>query len=189
MAKDMSNEYSSIVRDVGKVLKKQIRQSDTKITLFLLGPGDNSKSNGRQLRSFLQKKCEKFGIVVKGEHKELIKIFHKETESMLNLCIMERWFAEKFATAVIIIPDSPGSLVELGMFVFNKKLYKKTLLLFSTAYSEDGFITKGPKSHYKLKRTSMERIDYGKKKEAWEIVENFLLPFKAEKMEKALLRS
>ena len=44
----MNKGYLSIIRNVDQELKNELERSDKKITLFLLGPGDDSTSNGKK---------------------------------------------------------------------------------------------------------------------------------------------
>jgi len=179
-----------IVVDVGKKLDERIEKANIYITVFLLGPGDSSTSPGKELREYIRKKCDKLGIAVKGEHKDIIEEFNRKTKDLLNLCVMEKFIAQEIADVIVIIPDSPGSLAELGMFVFSKKrIYNKTLLLFSKEYDSDdeSFINDGIRSHYELKKVSIAEVDYSKKLKTWRIVEEFIRPFKAEKIEKAVI--
>lgn len=178
-----------IAVDVGKKLDERIDKANIYITVFLLGPGDSSTSPGKELREYIRKKCDKVGIAVKGEHKDIIEEFNRKTKDLLNLCVMEYFIAEEIADVIVIIPDSPGSLAELGMFVFNRRIYNKTLLLFSKEYDSDdeSFINDGIKSHYELKKVSIKEVDYSKKLKTWRVVEEFIRPFKAEKFEEAVI--
>ena len=177
-----------IAADVGKKLDERIDKANIYITVFLLGPGDSSTSSGKGLREYIRKKCDKVGIAVKGEHKDIIEEFNRKTENLLNLCLMEKFIAEEIADVIVIIPDSPGSLAELGMFVFNKDIYPKTLLLFSKEHDSavGNFINDGIRSHYELKKVSIAEVEYSKKLKTWRIIEEFIRPFKAEKFEEAV---
>lgn len=184
----MNKEYRSFIKKVDKGLQEELGSPDIRICVFLLGPGDSSKSPGRSLREYLQRKCKEFGVVVKGEHKELIRIFNSRTEGLLNLCHLEDWFADRHANAVVMIPYSAGSLVEMGMFTWKPKICGKTMLIFSNEFpeSEDSFINRGTRIHYRSKGATVTCVDYSKKKQVWKEVKSFLLKYKAEKLEDML---
>ena len=55
----MKKEYHSFIKEMDKGLEKSLRRSDISICVYLLGPGDSDESNGKALRKYLQRKCEK----------------------------------------------------------------------------------------------------------------------------------
>ena len=186
----MKKDYRLLMKRVDRGLQKELGRPEIKICVFLLGPGDSDDSNGKSLRKYLEKKCDEFGVVVKGEHKELIRIFNERTEGLLDLCILEDWFAREYANAVLIIPYSAGSLVEMGMFTWKDEICRKTMLILSEEFpeEEESFISKGTSMHYRSKGATVTSVDYRKKGKIWEEVWNFLLKYKAEKFEKVLLK-
>jgi len=186
----MKKEYRLIVDKVDRDLKQRLEKPTTRITVFLLGPGDSNNSNGKTLRQYLQRKCEEFGAVIKGEHKAIIEVFNNRTGQLSDLCVMEQWFAQEYADAIIIIPYSSGSLVELGMFAIEPDICRKTMLIFSEEFPEDGdtFINKGPKLRYHNKGAYITFVNYENKREVWKQVKSFLSNPKADKIEDELLK-
>lgn len=186
----MKKDYRLLMKKVDKGLQKELGRPEIKICVFLLGPGDSDESSGKSLRKYLEKKCDKYGVAVKGEHKELVRIFNERTEGLLDLCIMEDWFAREYANAVIIIPYSAGSLVEMGMFTWKPEICSKTMLILSEEFPEEkeSFINQGTSIHYRAKGGTVTSVDYTKKRKIWKEVWNFLLKYKAEKYEEVLLK-
>jgi len=186
----MNKEYRSFIEKLDRGLQEELGSPNISICVFLLGPGDSDNSQGRLLREYLKRKCEEFGVVVKGEHKELIRIFNNRTGGLLNLCHLENWFASRHANAVVMIPYSAGSLVEMGMFTWKPTICRKTMLIFSNEFpeSEDSFINRGTRIHYRSKGATVTCVDYSKKQQVWKEVKSFLSKYKAEKLEEVLLR-
>lgn len=185
----MSREYRSLVKSVDNALKKRLANRNIRICILLLGPGDSDGSDGRSLRTYLEKKCKGFGVVVKGEHKELLRMFNHRTDGLMNLCQFETWFAIEHAQAVIIIPYSAGSLAEMGMFTWQPKVCSKTMLIFSDEFPESkrSFISMGTTAHYRSKGATVACVKYSDRRRVWKEVKDFLWKYKAEKLEEVLL--
>lgn len=166
------------------------RWRKTKISVMVFGPNTEGTTPGGQLRRFIIQKCKAHGIAIKGEHKELIDVYRKILGSDRNLCTMELDWANR-VNAVVIIPDSAGALVELGMFSFFGRICSKTIVLFKDKYSPDrklSFINLGPKLAYEEKKAKIEYVNYQEKELVWNKVEEFLLGFRAAKWEQSLLK-
>ena len=76
---------------------------------------------------------------------------------------------------VIIIPDSPGSFAELGLFSVEEKIRSKVLVLFNKKYKKhkDSYIHRGPKMFVeKYSPWGVHFVDYSKYDSIWKIVEN-----------------
>ena len=97
-----------------------------------------------------------------------------------NLCIYEAHLADKWADAIIIIPDSAGSLVELGLFTLRHKIHPKIMVLFNTQHpaTENSYINQGPRLDYKLGDAVVEDVEYTELDTVWNLVDDFLKKIK-----------
>jgi len=158
-----------------------------KINVLLLGPGINTKSLGAGLRKYIASKCQGGRNTIYGERKDLIGAFQRAMGKYADLCIYELDLAKReWVDALIIIPDSGGSLVELGLFSLVYDIHPNTLVLFSKAHNpqnEDDFISLGPIRSYDF----VETVDYGDKEAVWNIVDEFLSRIKSKKFGKRIL--
>ncbi|WP_424411600.1 retron St85 family effector protein [Pasteurella sp. PK-2025] len=87
---------------------------------------------------------------------EEFKDFFKEYSDLLTF---EDDIA-RIASIVIIFLESPGSLVELGIFISRPDFYNKLLIIapFDKVSAEDSFIYLGPLEHIKKKHTNSVSI-------------------------------
>lgn len=155
----------------------------TVIRVMVFGPNTDGDDPGAQLRKYIIDQCSTCHTVVKSEHEKLIEIHKKITGSTHNLCDMEYKTALQ-VDGIIILPYSPGSLVELGMFALEMDIHEKIFVLLSDEYDstiEKSFIGLGPKAAYDRSSARVEVIDYGMKELAWEKISDFLLTRKSVK--------
>ena len=170
------------------------RYGKTKINVMVLGPNIKKQTPSAKLRKFILDQCRGHRTAIKGEHKRLIRAFRRTAGSNISLCSMELDIARNEVDAVIIIPDSDGSFVELGLFSLVDEVCHKTLLLFDKKHiAEEGnvdklsFIHLGPKRAYESRRAVVDYVDYSDKESAWLKVDNFLQDFRASKYDKLQL--
>lgn len=166
------------------------------INVMVLGPKAEKETPSAKLRKFIIDQCREHRTAIKGEHKRLIRAFRKTAGSNISLCSMELDIALNEVDAVIIIPDSEGSFVELGLFSLVDNVCRKTLLLFNEKYipgedNEDklSFIHLGPKLAYESRRAVVDYVDYSDKESVWLKVDSFLQDFRAAKYDKSQLGS
>ncbi|MFC1916103.1 hypothetical protein ACFLW4_05380, partial [Chloroflexota bacterium] len=86
-----------------------------KINILLLGPNTNTRSLGARLRKYIASRCQGGRNAIYGERRDLIESFQRAIGKYSDLCTYELHLAS-WVDALIIIPDSAGSLVELGIF-------------------------------------------------------------------------
>ena len=158
-----------------------------KIKVLLLGPNTDTESPGAKLRKYIATNCAGHRTAIRGERKDLIAAFKKVMGSKyFDLCSYEQSLAET-VDALIIIPASAGSLVELGLFALSENIHPKTLVLFNCLYEEDDsptFIKLGPKLSYDIRGATVMTVDYLDKEGIWNIVNDFLLKRRAIKFSK-----
>lgn len=181
----MPREFDGSVSEYEDLLIEQAKKIRVKI--LLLGPSISTKTIGARLRKYIAGKCKGERIAIYGERDDLINAFRKVIGKYSDLCIYESHLAIQM-DALIIVPDSPGSLVELGMFSLeDEALLSKTLVLFSNEHNpqkEPDFISLGPKKSYEFRGASVKTVDYNKKRLVWDIVDDFLEKRKAIKFSK-----
>lgn len=128
-------------------------------------------------------------IPIKGEHKEFIAIHKRKFGNVFDLCRVEYQLVFKYVDAIVIIPSSAGSLVELGMFVIWERLCRKTLILFNKDFDnpkEPSFIWDGPRIAYQTKGAFVEFVDYTQTDNAISIVKEFVSKIRVNKYDNNL---
>ena len=86
---------------------------------------------------------------------------------------------------IVIIPDSEGSFIELGMFVIDDNLHHKILVLFNKLYKsemESSFVGLGAKSAFDNGKARTKLINYNSRNIAFREVSYFLDLLKGEKI-------
>lgn len=133
------------------------------------------------LRAYLLTRLEgEIGCeVFLGEHNRLIQTYHKATGYELppdgkldtaNLSLFEGVLAE-YADLVVILPDSPGSFAELGMFSVAPQVCPKLLLIIKGQYKGvANFINRGPVIAATNSRAQVEYVDYADRQKVFEVV-------------------
>ena len=187
LPKDNKEFFSLVKQDTAN------RWDKIHISVLVFGPDVNSnKPNGSSLlRKHIMHKCKEFGILVRAEHEGFDQAFVEKLGPTRNLCQMEN-VAALHADALVIIPDSPGSFIELGMFSQTKKICSKTLILFHELYEDPkrqlSFVFQGSRKAYKSGKASISFIDYKSKDSAWDIVYEFLHDIRARKWDDSVMR-
>lgn len=180
----MPRDFDGSVIEYEDLLIEQAKKR--KINILLLGPGINTESAGAELRKYIASKCEGERNVIYGERDDLINAFKRVIGKYFDLCSYEFHLAKQVVDALIIIPDSAGSLVELGLFSLEDDIHPWTLVLFSSEHNphnESDFISLGPKRSYD-RVANVKTCDYSDKKLVWDIVDDFLEKMKAIKFSK-----
>lgn len=164
-------------------LKQEIEDSVTerlkkvKIRIFVFGPSLNSKTVGSKLREYIIAKCRRYYTVVPAEHKEIINIYKRNIGPAHDLCNMEYDLAKHIVDGIIILPDSSGSLIELGMFSLHDELHRKMLILFNDKYQAEmlnNFVGQGAKSAYDNGNAQTVIVNYRHRRIAWDEISGFL---------------
>jgi len=160
---------------------------DTKIRILVFGPNLDKDGTGSELRRHIVQKCkyDEF-IIVLAEHEEIQELYLKILGPIHDLCKMEFHLAVDkdkkngydLIDGIILLPDSAGSLVELGMFVNEEEIHRKMLVLFNNKYETtitDSLIGKGAKLALDNgRRATTKIIDYQDFENSWAEVSKFL---------------
>lgn len=165
------------------------RWDNTPISVMVFGPDISSTGISSLLRKHIVYKCSEYGILVRTEHEDFQESYRQLLGSKRNLCGLE-YLAARHVDALVMIPDSPGSFIELGMFSLAKEVCEKTLILFSKAFSSPdnqfSFVFLGPKLAYKERKAKIEFVDYTRTDLAWKKVYKFLRERRALKWEQSV---
>jgi len=173
--------------ELSKSIEDSFDASDTKIRILVLGPDLDGDELGSRLRKYIIQKCkdDQF-IVVLAEHEQIQQTYSKILGPIHDLCKMEFHLAcskdkhsgHDLIDGIIILPDSAGSLVELGMFVLQEQIHSKMLILFNNRYETTiakSFIGKGVKKALEnSRRAKTQLIDYQDLDSTWSEVSKFL---------------
>jgi len=161
--------------------------SDVKIRILVLGPNLDGDEPGSELRKHIIEKCNdaQFTVVL-TEYSQMQELFEKLMGPVYDLCKMEFWLANakdkntghNIIDGIVILPNSAGSFIELGMFVITEEIHSKMLVLFNKSHEEtitDSFVGKGAKMAFDNGRRAITKlIDYQDIDSTWSEVSDFL---------------
>ena len=171
----MASEQRKALRDnLIKGIEEEI--AAVPINVMIMGPTLNSKplTIAAKLRKELLERCPEFGANVNPvapEHKDLEAAARRKFGSNnYNLCRYEKALAKK-CDLIIILPASPGSYVELGLFAMEASVCAKCLILFDENHKEGkSFINLGPRKSYSVRHAKIKNVNYKEKEKVLKIV-------------------
>jgi hypothetical protein len=187
MIKQPNIEVAELLQEIEEAILPKI--GEKKIRVLVFGPNISDDKPGSKLREYIIKNCKTYDhIVVLAEHEEIRQFYEKRFGSANDLCNMEYHLAteknqrqEDIVDVIVIIPDSSGSFIELGMFAIidpeKKDLQEKILILFNKDFEPkmtESFIGLGAKTAYDNGKARTRILNYGEKKIAWNEVAEFL---------------
>ncbi|MGI2196559.1 retron St85 family effector protein [Shewanella baltica] len=149
------NKFEDVLIDIFSDLNVNNFQVEYSIKKFFLCGGEINIANektpsfrDRFMRHTAQSYDSIYDAIVLAES---FKDYFKENV-YTDLLVFERDIAN-IATLVIIILESPGALVELGMFCNKTDLYKKLIIVANQKHTEheDSFIYLGPLEYIRRK--------------------------------------
>lgn len=170
----MANDFVDFVKDYKSATIASAGKEH--ISVLVLGPNTSSRKPSAKLRKYIVDQCNKHRrITVTGEHKSLIEIFKQVRGKFADLCHYELDLADS-VNALVIIPSSPGSFIELGMFSIIESICTNSLVLFDKKFEsdEDSFVTLGAKRAFDNRGADTIYIDYTDKEQAWILVDQYL---------------
>lgn len=193
----MTTRKKSSVTDFDKLYQSiddSFEVEDTKIHILVFGPDLSKSEPGSELRRYIIDKCKSDSyVVVLSEYDEIQERYLKILGQIHDLCKMEYHLAKgkdknhghDFIDGIIILPDSAGSLIELGMFAIEDDIHNKILILFNKKYEttiSDSFVGRGAKLAFDNGRARTKIIDYHDSIKAWEEVSKFLELIRSNKL-------
>ncbi len=174
----MASEQLKSLRDrLIKGIEEEI--ASTPVDVLVLGPSvDGMRLRmAASLRKELLQRCSEFGakvMAVAAEHKDLVAAARRTLGKNYNLCQYERRLAKE-CDLIIMLPASPGSYVELGLFALEDWACAKSLILFDVSCKDTkSFINLGPRRAYKLQRAIIKNVNYREKYKVLSIVKTII---------------
>lgn len=167
-----NQDVQVLISEFDEALDESIASSRLKV--LVLGPNMRSKEPAGVLRRHIHKEARAFGVSVLGEITGLINASKRRLGAGHNLCDYESFLVEKM-DAVVIIPASPGSYAELGLFSLVDDVCSKSLVLFKKGpSSRRSFLNLGTRRAYRNRGATIRNVDYADVDEAWKEVRQFL---------------
>lgn len=168
-----------------ELLRNAQRASGLERVAFLAGPfitidkapRKNSRNTAAVLRHFLFHKLTKAGWqVTLGEYENLIRATAPLMGDQNNAALAELDHAKSRRTdAIVMLPSSPGSFLELGSFCHDEEICRKMLVLVDAQYqAHQNYMNTGPIIEAKENGATVEFIDYANKEICWLCVEPFV---------------
>lgn len=162
------------------------RTSEVKVRVFLCGKALDPEATiesqvENDLRAYLLTRLETEVCchVFLGEHNQLIKTYHRaigyslprgNNYSAANLALFEANLAA-YVDLIVVLPDSPGSFAELGMFSVAPEICTKLLLIIKSKYQDvQSFINRGPVIAARGNRAQIAYADYDDRDDIYRIV-------------------
>ncbi|HEX5283522.1 MAG TPA: retron St85 family effector protein [Bryocella sp.] len=160
--------------------------SNIKFRVFLCGKALDEKRKledqvADDLRAYLWQRLEQESEcqVFLGEHNELIRAYHTKVNysvpkniNKANLALFEVNLAG-YADLIIILPDSPGSYAELGMFSTSQAICIKLLVINKLEYKgKNSFINRGPVIAALGNRAKVLYEDYSDRDRIFEVIQD-----------------
>lgn len=164
-------------RDFRKRLEESITASidRQKPEVLLLGPKMDGEGDGSRLRRELKERLWGLGLPVYAEHSEMVEAAKKRFKSFNNLSRLELHIAHT-VRLIILIPDSPGSFAELGLFAHNEKISRKLVILFNKRAKgvKRSFIFLGPIKYAGELKVEILPTDYRKIEKVWPKIVSYI---------------
>ncbi|MFQ8630509.1 MAG: retron St85 family effector protein [Intestinibacter bartlettii] len=162
--------YINSIKRIYHEVYKNINQEY--ITVFLCG---GASTNSKCIRDIVRKKLEKKKIRVLYPEDLFMDLLTKNKS--MDLLSLENFLAQN-SDIICIIPESPGSFVELGAFSNNKNTLEKLFVVINQVYkNEKSFIMTGP-IKYITKNNGKNRVIYFNDKEIDDLVRKISIKFK-----------
>jgi len=184
----MGHSLRHIVERLARSLDEQ--KAATRVDVLLLGPSvqGRARKHSAKLRKELLRRCPEYGTAVKGEHSELVLAAKERLGEGYDLCTYERLLARQ-CDLVVIIPDSPGSFAELGLFALDDAVCPKTLVLFNEDKERGNapsYIRDGPRKAFEMRGAELRSVNYKDRPHVWKIVQAKIEKSRTLKMNRAL---
>lgn len=168
-----------------ELLRNAQRASGLERVAFLAGPfittnktpRKNSRNTAAVLRHFLFHELAKAGwYVTLGEYEKLIEATAPLLGDQNNAALAEISHAKSSRTdAIVMLPSSPGSFLELGSFCHDGDICRKMLVIVDAQYqAHQNYMNTGPLIEAEANGAKVEFINYSDKEYCWSSVESFV---------------
>ena len=158
----------SIVRDLTEDIVSAI--ATTPVKVIVMGPNLKGSTPEAALRRHIIQKAKAYANVFSAEHKALISVALEHMSDGHHLTVYEM-FLVKLSDLVVLIPASPGSFCELGLFSSYETASRKMLILVNNKFPQsDNYVADGPIASAKSFGATVEHVDYRDLDRAWGFV-------------------
>lgn len=140
-------------------------------------PGRGINNKAKRLRFDLYHRLNEFGwIVTMGEYQNLIDAANPLLGSRNNAASAEILHAKHSTDAIVMLPSSPGSFLELGAFALHPDVCQKMLIIIDKKHENDdpNYLNTGPIPSASRKGATVMFIDYDDQGSCWDAVESFV---------------
>lgn len=141
-------------------------------------PGHGAKNKAKRLRFELHSCLSGIGwTVTMGEYEKLVDAAHPLLGGRTTSANAEIIHARKHADAVVMLPSSPGSFLELGAFAIYPDVCRKMLILVDKKHEADppNYLNSGPLRGAHDNGAKVVYADYDATDECWNIVRGFVI--------------
>lgn len=165
-----------------------------RINIFLAGPfikpgdpmpeGEGITSAHRARYSLFHNICQHIEIIPSlGEHKDLLEAGFHAFQEGTNAHVAELLIAKDHCDAVIILPSSPGSFCEIGLFANYDEICRKMLIIVDEKYKNaESYFSLGPLKEAESNHSEIEYCDYEDHDKLWRISKKFIEKVRSRKM-------
>lgn len=141
-------------------------------------PGRGEKNKAKRLRHALYHRLSEFGwVVTLGEYTKLVDAAKPLLGARNNAASAELLHAKQSTDAIVMLPSSPGSFLELGAFSLHTDVCQKMLIVIDKKHEADdpNYLNTGAIPAAKLKGAKVTFIDYDDHDTCWASVEEFIV--------------
>ena len=139
----------------------EIGVASTPVDVLVMGPNLEERSLAAVLRRRIIQEANSYGTNIRPEHEELISVASKRLGAGHHLTAYEMHLVE-VSHLVVMIPASPGSFCELGLFSSYRCASEKMLILVSDQFrGSRSYVADGPLTAAKQNGAQVTHVDYG----------------------------
>lgn len=179
------NDIGRVARKLGESLEDSLAQ--VPVDIVVMGPDLKENSPAARLRSAVIKASRSYGASIRPEHEGLIAVAEEHLGDGNNLSRLEIQLVTT-SDVVVLIPDSAGSLCELGLFTINPDACAKMLVLASNAYpQENTYVADGPLRAARQQLAEVAFVNYSNVDEVLALVRGKIERVRASKLDQAFL--
>jgi hypothetical protein len=140
-------------------------------------PGSGEKNKAKRLRFDLYHRLGDIGwVVTMGEYDKLVSATHALLGKRNTASSSEIIHARQHADAVVMLPSSPGSFLELGAFALYPDICSKMLIIVDKKHELDppNYLKLGPLISSQHNGAKLLYLDYGSTEDCWAVVKEFV---------------
>lgn len=141
-------------------------------------PRFGEKNKAKRLRYVLYHKLNGIGwVVTMGEYHKIFQAADPLLGSRNDAANAELLHAKRFTDAIVMLPSSPGSFLELGAFAMHPDVCQKMLIIVDKKHENDNpnYFNTGPILGAENKGAKILFLDYDDHDACWKEVEYFVM--------------